>query len=248
MTTSEEAKGERVIADLSSRIVPIQSDFSGARLILFGVVENSRQTAPESGFYDVVVVLEGPSEEIAVRRKERVAGIWLNSKSLKFRDVPSYYAIIASRPLEEIANERTLDKHEIGFNHVYVEIAPGQGRNPAANRLADFREALIRLKQREGLYREDQYGIAFVGNSLFRTTMYLPSNVPIGTFRARVFLFREGVFLSQYTAPLNIERAGIERIAHTFAYDQPLLYGLLAVFLAVSAGLLASAAFRKKLA
>ena len=47
---------------------------------------------------------------------------------------------------------------------------------------------------------------------------------------------------------MNLERAGIERFAHSFAYDYPLLYGLVAVALAVGAGLLTSAVLGKKAA
>jgi uncharacterized protein (TIGR02186 family) len=246
ITTAPDSAGETIQADLSSRIVPVETDFAGARLILFGAVENSRQTAAEAGIYDIVVVLEGPAEQTVVRRKARTLGVWANTRSLILRDVPSYYAIVSTRPLDEIAPDNVLDKHEIGFQHVYMEIAPGQGRNPAANELDAFKEALVRLKQREGLFREDQYGVAFIGKSLFRTTIHLPANVPVGTFRARVFLFRQGKFLSQYTAPLDLERAGLERFVHGFAFNQPVLYGIASVLLAVAAGLLASAAFRQK--
>ena len=166
--------------------------------------------------------------------------------------MPSYYAIISTRPLEEIASGKNLDKiqerHEIGFQHVYMEIAPGQGRNPAANELEAFKEALIRLKQREGLYREDQYGIAFIGRSLFRATIHLPANVQVGTFRVRAYLFRNGEFLSRVTAPLNLERAGLERFVHGLAIGFPMVYGLAAVLLAVGAGLLASLVLKKKAA
>jgi uncharacterized protein (TIGR02186 family) len=252
--TAPDSSGETIQVDLSARTIPIETDFAGARLILFGAVENSKQTAPEAGLYDIVVVIEGPSDKIAVRRKSKIAGLglWINTRAITFQEVPSYYAIISTRPLEEIASGKNLqkiqDRHEIGFPHVYMEIAPGQGRNPAANELDAFKEALVRLKQREGLFREDQYGIAFIGRSLFRATIHLPANVPVGTFRVRAFLFRNGEFLSQVTAPLNLERAGLERFIHSMAINHPTYYGIAAVLIAIAAGLLASIIFRKKAA
>jgi len=252
--TAPDSSGETIQIDLSARTIPIETDFAGARLILFGAVENNKQTAPEAGTYDVVVVIEGPGDKIAVRRKSRIPGLglWMNTRAITFQEVPSYYAIISTRPLEEVAAGKNLqkiqDRHEIGFPHVYMEIAPGQGRNPAANELDAFKEALVRLKQREGLFREDQYGIAFIGRSLFRATIHLPANVQVGTFRVRAFLFRQGEFLSQVTAPLHLERAGLERFVHAFAIDYPLLYGIAAVLMAIGAGLLASIIFRKKAA
>lgn len=250
--SAPESSGETLQIDLSARTIPIEADFAGARLILFGAIENSKQTAPEAGHYDVVVVIEGPADKISVRRKARAAGLWINTRSITLQDVPSYYAIISTRPLEEVASGKSLekfqDRHEIGFTNVYMEIAPGQGRNPAANELDLFKEALVRLKQREGLFREDQYGIAFIGRSLFRATIHLPANVQVGTFRVRAFLFRNGEFLSQVTAPLKLERAGFERFVHTMAIDQPFLYGFCAVLMGMGAGLLASMVFLKKAA
>lgn len=244
--------GETLQIDLSARTIPIETDFAGARLILFGAVENSKQTAAEAGLYDIIVVIEGPTDRVSVRRKTRAAGIWVNTRAITFQEVPSYYAVITTRPLEEIASGKNLekmqDRHEIGFHSVYMEIAPGQGKNPAANELDAFKEALIRLKRHEGLYREDQYGITFIGRSLFRATIHLPANVQVGTFRVRAFLFRNGEFLSQVTAPLKLERAGIERFVHSLASTYPLIYGLGAVLLAVTAGLLASIVLKKKTA
>ena len=246
ITQSPESSGETIQADISSRIVSIEADFSGARLVLFGVVENSQQKSAESGIYDIVVVLEGPTEKVVVRRKSRNYGIWINNDQLTLQEVPSYYGIVSTRPLEDVAPDAVLDKHEIGFKHVYMEIAPGQAKNPAGAQFETYKDALLRLKQTEGLFREDQYGVAFIGRSLFRSTIYLPANVPVGTFRARVLLFRGGKFISQYTAPFNLERAGLERVIYTFADTRPFLYGVTAVLLALIAGLLATAVLTKR--
>ena len=237
---------ETIQADVSTRTITIEHDFAGARIVLFGNIENSRQSAAESGLYDIVVVLEGPEEKIVVRKKDRKAGIWVNSTEITFQEVPSFYGIVSTRPLDEITTEPVRDRFQIGFQNVYMELAPEQKSRYAPNQLEEFRQALVRLKQTQGLYREDQYGIAFIGKSLFRTNIYLPANVTVGTFRARVFLFRDGKFLSRYTAPLKLERAGVERAIHTFAFNQPLLYGIVSVVLAVGAGLAASVIFGKR--
>jgi uncharacterized protein (TIGR02186 family) len=237
---------ETIQADVSSRTIAIEHDFAGARIILFGNIENSRQLAPESGLYDIVVVLEGPEEKIVVRKKDRKAGIWVNSTEVTFQEVPSFYGVVSTRPLDEITSEPVRDRYQIGFQNVYMELAPEQKSRFAPNQLEEFRQALVRLKQTQGLYREDQYGIAFIGKSLFRTNIYLPANVTVGTFRARVFLFRDGKFLSRYTAPLKLERAGIERAIHSFAFEHPLYYGVVSVLLAVGAGLAASVVFGKR--
>jgi uncharacterized protein (TIGR02186 family) len=159
--------------------------------------------------------------------------------------VPSYYAVASTRPLDEIAPEEFRSLHGIGFHHLRFKPAFGQAQALSTEDLKEFSEAIIRLKKNEGLYVQDQYGVAFIGRSLFRSSIELPANVTVGPFDTRVYLFREEKLLSQYSIRLNLEREGLERHLHGFAFAYPTLYGLMTVVIAVAAGLLASAAFRK---
>jgi uncharacterized protein (TIGR02186 family) len=109
----------------------------------------------------------------------------------------------------------------------------------------EFREALVRLKLKEGLYVHEPYGVAFTGRSLFRATIALPANVSVGPFDTRVYLFKQEKLLSQYTVRLNLERAGFERFVHEFALSHPFWYGIATVMLAVASGLLASTLFAR---
>jgi uncharacterized protein (TIGR02186 family) len=103
-----------------------------------------------------------------------------------------------------------------------------------------FRDAVIRLKMRDGLYVRNEYDVVFIGRSLFRASIELPANVPVGPLNAKVYLFREGQLLSTYTTRVRLEREGVERVLHDFAFKQPLWYGLFTVGVAVFAGLAAS--------
>lgn len=236
---------ESVQADVSTRNVAVTSSFTGTEIVVFGAVDNSRQPGAESGYYDIVVVIEGTPSHVDVRRKSRVGGIWLNTRNASFDDVPSYYAIWSTRPLDEIASEATMIGYEIGFDHVRMTPAGGtEGTGsstqlPAAD-LGEFRNALVRLKQQSGLYVKDEFGVAFIGRSLFRANIALPANVTVGPFDTRVYLFRNEKLLSQYNVRLNLEREGIERHVHDFAFTWPLIYGIGTVLIAMSAGLAAA--------
>ncbi len=235
---------ESIEADISTRSVAVTSSFTGTQIIVFGAVQNSRQTAPEAGLYDVVVAVEGVKAPLVARRKSNVGGIWINTESARFEALPSYYAIASTRPLAEIAPARTLAQLAIGFDHV-VMTPRGASAALGAKELAEYRQAVTRIKQKESLYVRNDYGVSFIGRGLFRTTIDLPANVPVGPLRARVYLFREGQLLSQYSAPVRLEREGVERFLYGFATRYPLLYGLATVALAAGAGLLASAFFRR---
>jgi uncharacterized protein (TIGR02186 family) len=226
--------------------VEVTTDFTGHEILVFGSIDNSQQPSDESGYYDVAVVVEGVPEPTVVRRKSDVAGIWINTSSIIFASVPSYYAIASTRPIDEIAGPNVLNKHAIGFAHIKMTPEPGYQWSFGEEELAAFKAAVIRLKRQEGLYvMEAKDGVTFIGRSLFRSTIALPANVPVGPLVARVFLFRDGEVISAHIARVTLERAGLERLLHNFAFRYPFSYGIFAVMLAVLFGLLASAYFRR---
>lgn len=232
---------ETVEADVSTRSVAITSAFRGTEIVVFGTVNHSRQESAESGLYDIVVVVEGASAPLVARRKSNVAGIWLNTSSLRFDRVPTFYAISSTRPIDEVADLDVLQKNRIGFEHARIETAIGAGSNLTANQREEFTQAVIRLKRNEGLYFNDDYSVTFVGRALFRATIAVPANVPVGALVTRVYLFRDGEMLSQYTARVTLARQGLDNLVYLLAFGSPLVYGIVAVTFAVAAGLLASA-------
>jgi uncharacterized protein (TIGR02186 family) len=238
---------EKVEADVSTRSVEVTTDFTGHEILVFGAIDNSQQPDDKGGYYDVVVVVEGTPLPVVVRRKSDVAGVWINTSSVIFASVPSYYAIASTRPVEEIAGPLVLERSAIGFAHIKMTPAPGHRWTYTDYELAAFKAAVIRLKQKEGLYVvQAKDGVTFTGRSLFRATISLPANVPVGPLVARTYLFRDGEVLSAHIARVTLERTGIERLLHNFAFRYPLSYGIFAVILAVLSGLLASAFFRRE--
>lgn len=236
---------ETVQADVSTRSVAVTSGFTGVEIVVFGAVDNSRQASAESGFYDVVVVIEGTPSRIVARRKSNIAGIWINTQAVTFESVPSYYAIATTRPLDEIADPIALRENDIGFEQVRMAAVRGWETGLSTADLEDFRSAVIRLKRKDELYVQAEYGVAFIGRSLFRASIDLPANIPVGPLLTRVHLFRGGQLLSTYSARVNLQREGLEHLLHSFAFRTPVLYGLFTVALAVGAGLIASTVFRR---
>jgi len=238
---------EDIEADASTRQVAITSSFTGTEILVFGAVENSQQLSPEAGTYDVVVVVEGALAPAVVRRKSRVGGLWINTEAMRFAPLPSYYAVASTRPVDEFADNAILDANQIGFEHIRMvplEEAGARLTDPA--KIADFKEALIRLKERERVYVKSEFGVSFIGRSLFRATISLPPNVPVGPLVARVYLFKEGKLLGQYKSRVMLEREGIERYLHDLAIGRPLTYGVVSVVLAAAAGLAAAFALRRE--
>ncbi|PPD29797.1 MAG: hypothetical protein CTY20_05020 [Hyphomicrobium sp.] len=237
---------EQLEVDVSSRSVAVTSGFNGTELVVFGSVANSRQDSPESGYYDVVIVVEGVMSPVVVRRKSSVGGLWINTASIRFGSLPSYYAIASTRPIDEIADADARNLHRIGFSHVPMQVASrGFSSGLSQSELMAFQESVVRLKRKDGLYVSEDYSVAFIGRSLFRAAIGLPANIPVGPVTARVYLFRSGEMLSMADVRVALTRQGLDRYLHTMSKSQPLLYGLLCVALAVGAGMLGSTLFRK---
>lgn len=222
----------QLIVDLSSHLVAITTDFTGTDVLLFGTTE---------GKGDVVVVVRGPESEVVVRRKGRKLGIWVNDAEMVFQGVPGYYAIAANRPLAEFLPKRVAARHQIGASNLRFS-AP---QNAAPKRVEAFREALIRNKIRQNLYFGEPQYIAFLGNRLFRTDMRFPANAPVGTYIVQVFLVEDGEVVGAEITPLVVSKVGFEAGVFYFAHRHSLAYGVLAILIAVVAGWMASAVFRK---
>jgi uncharacterized protein (TIGR02186 family) len=231
---------EGIEVDVSTRTVAITSVFTGTEIVVFGSVDNSRQQSAESGYYDIVVVVEGAAAPAVVREKRRMSGvgIWVNATRMRF-ELPLYRAIASTKPIDEIAEPRELLVNGISFDKIFA------GLNPGKPGLDAFKGAVMRLKQRDGLYVTQDFGVAFIGRSLFRAGVKLPGNIPIGPLEVRVHLFKDGKVLASKSANVRLERQGLERLIYDFAYEYPIWYGFLAVAMAAGAGLVASAVFQR---
>ncbi len=234
---------ESIEADVSTRRVAVTAGFTGSEIIVFGTIVNGELNTRTG--YDVIVVVDGTHAPLVARRKSRVAGIWINTEAVEFRSLPSYYAITSTRPISQIAPRDVLKKQGIGFSHVVMVPTPEDQRDVKTGEMEAFKDAVVRIKKRESLYLQDDQGVTFIGQSLFRSSITLPANVPVGPLTARVYLFRDGRLLARHESSVSLQREGIERILHTFAFDYPFYYGVFAVFLAVFAGLAASALFQR---
>ena len=148
---------EQVQSDISTREISIQSNFTGIEIVLFGSIDFSRAPSLEEGPYDVIMTIRGPNRPIVVRKKERIAGVWMNGPSKTFPTVPGFYAVLASRPFRAIAPESTLQKLGIGFSSLdFGKTVDGE---PAGD---GFRANLIRLQQEHDLFQESDDAVGFI--------------------------------------------------------------------------------------
>ena len=224
---------QELVADLSDHLVAITTGFTGADVLLFGAVE---------GDGEIVVTVAGPRTDITVRRKDRVAGIWANVDSMTFANTPAFYAVAATRPLEDVAPEDVRRRQEVGLDN--LDLRPiGDDLDPMA--VAEFRAGLIRNKIAGNLFLADVAEISVLSDRLFRTRIKLPANVATGTYTVSVYYIRDGSPVHAQTTPLVVSKTGIGADVFLFAHTNAAAYGVIAIIIAVAAGWLAAWIGRK---
>ncbi|MDX8468157.1 TIGR02186 family protein [Mesorhizobium sp. VK23B] len=233
---------ESIQIGLSTDAISITAGFSGADLTIFGSLENPDPLVARQGRYDVIVVLEGPARPVVVRRKDRVLGVWINLESETFENVPVSYSVATTRPLQDITEPNSYKQLSLGASNLYMQPAEPSD-NPMT--IEEFTSALRERKAATGLYSENVGGVQFLSQNLFRATVRLAPNIPVGTHKARAFLFKSGMFVKESSAQLEIRKSGFEQSIFRVAHDYSFLYGVFAVSLAMLTGWLGRIVFRK---
>lgn len=238
---AQQVEAESIEIGLSTDRIAITAGFTGADLTIFGALDNADPLVVRQGRYDIVVVLQGPAASTVVRRKERIFGMWINRHSETFESVPISYSLATTRAIQDIADSESFSRLSLGIDNIFLKPLEPSG----AEQVAEFSDALRNRKQKTGLYSERVGGVQFLSQTLFRATLSLPPNVPIGTHRARAFLFKNGVFLKETSAPLSILKSGFEDAIYRAAHGYSFFYGIGAVLLAMLTGWLGRIVFRK---
>lgn len=235
LTARPAMAAENLVSGLSQDTIQITSSYNGAEIVVFGAIERPASDAKP----DIVVVVRGPEAEFRVRRKDRVAGIWINRNRVILRGMPSYFFTASSSPLSKTASETVLRQYGLGLAMVSPHATRGR-HDPEP-----FRQALIRHQESSGLYLQRESSVQFLSGTLFRVRVPLPASAPRGKYTASVYLLRDGQVIDARSSYLSIDQAGLERRVFDFSRADPFAYGLSIVLMAVLLGWLSSLAFRR---
>lgn len=231
-----------LVPDVSRRDIRIAYSFTGAELLLFGAILYPGGRVPDGDTpAEVVVVVKGPAQSILMREKEKVAGIWVNADSTRYRSAPSFYAIASSRPIDQLVDGRTRAIYELGLDS--LQLSPASGATVAEQ--AQFARGLVDLKRRSGLYYEAPGAVEITDGVLYRAAIDIPARVPVGRFTAETFLIRDGRVLAAAVREIDIRKAGFERFVEQAAENASLLYGITAVAMSVLLGWAAGTLWRR---
>lgn len=221
-----------LVADLSNHEIHIGSDFAGTSLLLFGA-QNERG--------EILAVIRSPEQEVVMRKKRRVLGIWVNKEEAHFTDVPFFYGMAATHPVSELGADTVLRGLEAGKANLRFEEKNWGELN--FDQRKEFIEAFLQYQQKHGLYAASPVKIQFMGESLFKAHIPFPDNIPRGNYTAEIYLIRDGAVAAAQVLPLVVSKRGMEAFVAETAFEYPLLYGLAAVALALMGGWAANRMF-----
>ncbi|MBX4335138.1 TIGR02186 family protein [Bartonella raoultii] len=236
----DQAYHETIQIIVTTNTITVDTHFDGRDLYIAGVLENVDPLYSRQNRYDVVVSLEGQTRSMVMREKKRNAGVWINTDSLVFNNVPLFYSMVTTREIDEISSAEDYKRLGLGLSYL-----PLQTDEHDQTKIQSFRDELIKLQKARKLYHEEVGGVRFGSGTLFTAHFRLPANIPVGHYKVRAYLFRDGQSIDSATTTLEIVKAHIAYTIFFSAHQHSFLYGIIAVLVAVSTGFLCRLIFRK---
>ncbi|WP_455476410.1 TIGR02186 family protein [Bartonella sp. B17] len=225
---------------VTTNTITVDTYFDGRDLYIAGVLENTDPLYSRQKCYDIVVSLEGQTRSMVMREKKRNAGVWVNADSLVFENVPLFYSMVTTREIDDITSAENYRRLRLGLSYF-----PLQTDEQDQEKIKNFRNELIKLQKAKKLYSEEVGGVRFGSGSLFTAHFRLPANIPVGHYQVRAYLFRDGQFIDRAETTLEIVKAHIAYSIFYGAHKYSLLYGIVAVLVAIVTGFLCRFIFRK---
>lgn len=232
-------KAEEVVIGMSSDTISITTSFDGSELLIFGAVKREEPIQQEEPL-EVIIAVQGPKEPLTLRRKEKKFGIWVNADAVEIDLAPSFYAISTTGPFSEILNDVEDLRHHVSIPRAIRSV----GAPMTVTDSQSFTEALIRIRTKNDLYQLNENSVSFDEQTLFRTSIELPADLTEGDYTTRIFLTRAGKVVSNFETALDVRKVGLEKFLYGLSRQQPLVYGILSLAIAIIAGWGASAVFQ----
>ncbi|MBQ4875529.1 MAG: TIGR02186 family protein [Rickettsiaceae bacterium H1] len=204
-------------ADLTLRKIKINSDFKGVDVLIFGALDVKGK---------LIIVVHGPKRSLAINKKEKKYGLWVNGKREKIDDVKQFYAITSTDELSKITNEEGLNSIRIS------DLSFGENK--------ELNEAFKQMKMNKKLYFESIKSVGLINDKLFRSNIKLPGNIPQGRYVIEILLFYNHRLFGIQTIPLLVSNVGIESFIFDMHYMHPIGYAIFAITIALFIGWISS--------
>lgn len=218
--------------------IPITLTYHGAQLSITG------QSASGD---DLIVTITSEPADTALKYKEKVGGlVWMKKGTLEFKDTPHIYMLYSTDELGRILNAEDLNHNLLGYEalraHTRIE---DSGGNPADLKWFD---EYIKFKKEEKVYDIQEGRVVRqhgVDGNTYQVDVAWPYQAPPGLYTVEVLAARDGKVVDRSSTSFEVKSVGITKFLSKMAFDQAGLYGIMAVVIALLAGLAVGAVFKK---
>ena len=219
--------------DLSEKNIKIKTDFVGKEIIIFGILNDQEET---------IITIKGPIKNSRILKKERLFGLWFNTKQITYNKVPSIFFIASSSNVQDILPTSTIIKEGLSFNYIL------ENKTSKRNFIANSSEKIwknnfVRIQKSKNLFKD--YEIKNVDNKLFQTSFFFPADSIPGEYRVNIYQVKSDLIVGKEQKIITLEKSGIGSKVYYFAHNNSLAYGLFTVIFAIISGLIAATLFRR---
>ena len=228
---------DKAYFDLSDEIIKIQTNFNGREVIIFGLADPN---------FDTILVIKGPKKDARLSIKERLFGIWIETKKFTYEKIPSIFFIASSSPINDILDENVIRQKGLNFQNFDYNVLNNNNIKDTKiyeDSLYEWDSNLIRKQKANNFYK--QYDLKIVDDKLFQTRIFFPPNTIPGIYNASVFQVKDRKIINEDNKKIIVKKTGLGNKIYNFAQKQPSFYGLLCIIFAVISGIIAATAFRR---
>ncbi|HLD76793.1 MAG TPA: TIGR02186 family protein [Rickettsiales bacterium] len=222
---NQNAFSRAIISGISNNEINIDTNFNGTKILLFGAKGDAG---------NIVIAVRGPKKNFIVTKKEKLLGVWYNGKRIKFSDSFSYYSLFSTFINNQTTNN-LLSQLELGANN--LKFATEDENNN------EFKIQLINKLEKDELFSIGANKIDFLDETLFKVMLNFPKNISRGIYTVEIYLINEDSLISFQSIPIYVNQVGLSAQISDYAHQQSLLYGLIAVFVALIIGWLTNYLF-----
>ncbi len=219
-----------------------------------GTTVNVSGTLPAND--DILLHVIGAKKNVALKVKGKVAGLlWMNKTDVELENTPAVYMVYTP---EKIGKDLLLAQLEGKYKAMVKDVALlGVGYKALVKDIAIKPESAdkkfvfgeyVKLMEKAGVYGvydgAVNYGPVEGKTKSFSATLIIPPKMTAGKYLVEAVAVRDGKPVGRARETLTIELSGLPKIIASLAYEHSLLFGIMAVAIAVATGLLIGVLFK----
>ena len=205
---------------------------------------------------DVLLHVIGAKKNVALKVKGKVAGLlWMNKTDVELENTPAVYMVYTPERvgkdllLSQLEGQTTALAEEvamlgIGYRALVKDITV---KPETADKKFVFGEYVKLMEKAEvyGVYNGSvEYGPVKGGKKSFTVTLTIPPKMNVGKYLVEAITIKNGKADGRASEELTIELSGLPKIIASLSYEHSLLFGIMAVAIAVATGLLIGVLFK----